>query len=75
MEAKPLTDRMSLTDRTHLLTYIKWFAFAICAIGFGWKVTDSFMTFVSRDIGTKTDLKANHEVDLPGKYLGITKVK
>ena len=66
MEAKPRTERMSLTDRTHLLTYIKWLAFITCAIGFGWKVSDSFLTFLARDIGTKTDLKANHQVDLPG---------
>ena len=58
---------MSLLDRTHILTYAKWFVFIICTIGFGWKVSDSFISFLSRDIGTKTDLKANYEADLPGK--------
>ena len=57
---------MSLLDRTHILTYAKWFVFIICTIGFGWKVSDSFISFLSRDIGTKTDLKTNYEADLPG---------
>ena len=65
-ESISLTDRMSLLDRTHILAYTKWFAFTICTIGFSWKVSDSFIHFLSKEIGTKTDLKANYEADLPG---------
>jgi hypothetical protein len=57
---------MSLLDRNHLLGYVKWLAFLFCTVGFVWKMSDSFITYMCREIGTKTDLKANYEADLPG---------
>ena len=31
-----------------------------------WKVADSFVTFGAKEVGTKIDIKYNHETDLPG---------
>ena len=56
----------SWLDRAHFVSYAKWLAFFICTSGFIWKMSDSFSSYLSQDIGTKTDLKANYEADLPG---------
>ena len=57
---------MSLVDRAHILAYTKWLTFLICTAGFVWKMSDSFSSYFSEEIGTKTDLKSNYETDLPG---------
>ena len=57
---------MPLWDRIHLLSYTKCLAFIICAGGFAWKLSDSCVTFISKDVGTATDLKANYEENIPG---------
>ena len=57
---------MSLCDRNTVLSYTKALAFIICVGGFVWKLTDSYAAFISKDVGTKTNLKANYEENLPG---------
>ena len=57
---------MSLCDRNRVLSYTKALAFIICVGGFVWKLSDSYAAFISKDVGTKTNLKANYEENLPG---------
>ena len=57
---------MSCLDRKHILTYAKWLAFLICSVGFICKISDSFHYYLAQEIGTKTDLLANFETELPG---------
>ena len=57
---------MSFCDRNRVLSYTKALAFIICVGGFVWKLTDSYAAFISKDVGTKTNLKANYEENLPG---------
>ena len=56
---------MSLIDRHHLLTYVKWLTFLFCTIGFVYKVSGSVFSYFSKETGTKIDLKANYEIELP----------
>ena len=57
---------MSFCDRNRVLSYTKALAFIICVGGFVWKLSDSYAAFISKDVGTKTNLKANYEENLPG---------
>ena len=49
-----------------LLEYMKWLCFLTCCGLCIWKIADSFVTFYEREVGTKIELKLNHETDLPG---------
>ena len=53
-------------ERKHcIFSIIKWFAFTLCSAGFLWKTSDSFLNYLSNDIGTKIELKENTKVELP----------
>ena len=53
-------------ERKHcIFSVIKWFAFILCSAGFLWKTSDSFLNYLSNDIGTKIELKENTKVQLP----------
>jgi len=49
-----------------LLEFLKWIYFTTCCALCIWKIADSFVTFYEREVGTKIELKLNHETDLPG---------
>ena len=50
----------------NLLALLKWLAFLTCLALCIWKIADSFITFGEKEVGTKIELKYNHETDLPG---------
>ena len=48
------------------LEFLKRTFFVTCLGLCIWKVVESFIIFGEKDVGTKTELKYNHETDLPG---------
>ena len=50
----------------NVLEFVKWMFFSTCLGLCIWKVADSFVTFGAKEVGTKIDIKYNHETDLPG---------
>ncbi len=56
---------MATCPNFQVISYAKWLAFLICSVAFAWKVSDSFMCYLSKEIGTKTDLKSNEQIGLP----------
>jgi hypothetical protein len=55
----------NMERREFLACGIKWLAFIICTIGFAWNTSDSFITYLSQNVGTKIVLKQNYESSLP----------
>jgi hypothetical protein len=49
-----------------LLVTLKWLYFMACISLCVWKIADSFVTFGEKEVGTKIELKYNHETALPG---------
>ena len=48
------------------LAVLKWLCFLTCCALCIWKIADSFVTFGEKEVGTKIELKYNHETDFPG---------
>ena len=48
-----------------LVNCFKWLAFFLCTAGFLWKTSDSFISYLDADIGTKIVLRQNYETKLP----------
>ena len=65
-----MTFRTPLKIKIHrlekILEILKWLCFLTCLALCIWKIADSFVTFGEKEVGTKIELKFNHETDLPG---------
>jgi hypothetical protein len=49
-----------------VLEILKWACFLTCCALCIWKIAESFVTYGEKEVGTKIELKSNHETDLPG---------
>jgi len=47
------------------LEVMKWLFFLTCCALCIWKIVESFITYGEKEVGTKIELKYNHETDLP----------
>ncbi len=65
-ERKSYKDMAFYITKARLLFFVKWMAFIVCSVGFAWKMSDSFISYWSKEIGTKIMLKGNQEISLPG---------